>query len=60
MKKKISELKKACKAFPHHIIMVDSRRNEVIGVKDRTNFNGCIRDLINVNVMIYITGGPEE
>ena len=60
MKKKISELKKACKAFSHHIIMVDQCTNDIISIKDRASFEGCIRDLVKIGVMIYITGGIEE
>ena len=60
MKKKITELKKACKAFSHHIIMVDQWTNDIISIKDRSSFEGCIRDLVKIGVMIYITGGIEE
>lgn len=60
MKKKINELKKACKAFSHHIIVVDQKTNDIICVWDRSSFVGCIRDLVKIGVMIYITGGIEE
>lgn len=60
MKKKINELKKACKALRHHIIVVDQWTNDIITIWDRSKFDGCIRDLVKIGVMIYITGGIEE
>lgn len=60
MKKSISELKKACKTFSNHIIVVSTITNGIVKVLDRSQFNGCIRDLINDAHMIYITGGKHE
>ena len=59
MKKSISELKKACKAFSNHIIVVSTITNGIVKILDRSQFNGCIRDLITNEHMIYITGGKE-
>ena len=60
MKAKIKDLKKACKAFDHHIIEVNTYTNEIVRVRDRNAVNDCLRSLIKDGVMIYITGGPDE
>lgn len=60
MKTKIKDLKKACKAFDHHIIEVNTYTNEIVRVRERSAVNDCLRSLIKDGVMIYITGGPDE
>ena len=60
MKAKIKDLKKACKAFDHHIIEVNTYTNEIVRVRERSAVNDCLRALIKEGVMIYITGGPDE
>lgn len=54
MKKKITEIKKACKSFRHHIIKVD-RANEIVAVIDRNKARP--EDYLpGLTLTIYVTG----
>ena len=54
MKKKITEIKKACKAFTNHIIKAD-RCNEIVAVIDRSKASP--EDYLpGLTLTIYVTG----
>lgn len=54
MKKKITEIKKACKSFRNHIIKVD-RANEIVAVIERSKARP--EDYFpDLTLTIYVTG----
>ena len=60
MKKSVSALKKACKQFDHHIIVVNTYTNEIIRIMERGSYLGRFQDILKDGVMIYVTGGKNE